>query len=495
MQAPAKQAPVRQRSRKVSSDEARKRTVALLGGLFFLLMALAGTGWFFKDQVKVYWRKIVARFDKSSASVVARDDVESASGPVRPPAGKEPPSETKQTKPAPVENVKPVAVTKTVPVDPSTPGGVAKKGIEPIDVEPPSTVTKAGPSGDSPPPAPAPAKVEEAATTPKPESTSIDPDSKEMRIAKALPPDPISEGLPVPPPPKMSVEPPSVKNGPLVEATNKPAPVDNKVIIRATPEGQPAAEALRDFFAAKTWNERLVLSQAQDKVKPLMQRYYESVPDQPVRVKTIELIRHEKKPETGSPLCVFEVAGPDVPEPLPVMAESTPDGWKVDWLAFIEFKDKLMLRFLQKWQDEPGRFHVMVRRTHYFDDDVPDRDKKDCFELMPPTPGYSGFVFVAKDSPLAKQLERAIPWNSDNIAAVVEIQWRKQDRFQWVEMTSVPQFNWRTAAVAASGSNAESGPKRGAEISNRSTDGTPPKAKPAGIRDDVPPPPKPKQVK
>jgi len=77
------------------------------------------------------------------------------------------------------------------------------------------------------------------------------------------------------------------------------------------------------------------------------------------------------------------------------MLESSADGWKVDWLTFTEFKDKLLLHFLEKWQDNPGRFHVMMRRTHYFDDDVPEKDKKYCIEISPPMPGFSGFVFVA----------------------------------------------------------------------------------------------------
>jgi hypothetical protein len=179
-----------------------------------------------------------------------------------------------------------------------------------------------------------------------------------------------------------------------------------------------------------------------------MERYYADNPDGPLRVSSIELIRHEQAPEIGTPLCVFQISGPDIPEPLPVMVESSSDGWKVDWLTLMEFKDKLLLRYLQKWQDEPARFHVMVRRTHYFDEDVPALDKKHCFELMPPTPGYSGYAFVPKGSPLAQHLDRNLGWEVANIAAVVELRWRKQDRYQWVEITAVPQFNWRSTLPA-----------------------------------------------
>lgn len=230
-----------------------------------------------------------------------------------------------------------------------------------------------------------------------------------------------------------------------------PAPVtaeEPEIFVKSSSEARPAAETLSRFFRAATWQERLGLTQAPEKMRPLMERYYAANADGPLRVKTIELIRHDKAPEIGTPLCVFQVTGPDLQEPLPIMVESSPGGWKVDWLTFTEFKDRLLLRFLQRWQDEPGRFHVMVRRTHYFDEDVPNLDRKHCFELMPPTPGFSGFAFVPKGTPLAMTLDRAIGWEVHNLAAVVEVQWRKEDRYQWVEITAVPQFNWRSTPAA-----------------------------------------------
>ena len=261
-------------------------------------------------------------------------------------------------------------------------------------------------------------------------------------------------------PSKISPVPPTTdgapKANPLVEVPPKagavpPTPTadDGKLLIKAPGDSLPAAETLKKFFAASSIEERLGVTQAPDKMKPLMERYYEANPDAPLRVKAIELLRHDKKPETGAPLCVFQVYGPDVPEPLPVMAESTPEGWKVDWLTFTEFKDKLLLEYLKKWQDNPGRFHVLLRRTHYFDEDVPDLDKKACFEVTSPVPGFQGFTFVPKNSALAKELDRTVTWDVSGVAAIVELQWKKKDRYQWVEITSLPQYNWRNTIAEA----------------------------------------------
>lgn len=230
-----------------------------------------------------------------------------------------------------------------------------------------------------------------------------------------------------------------------LKGKNKTPVANDHVNVTAPPDAQPAAEVLKKFFAASTWQERLPYSQAANKMKGLMQRYYEDKPDGPIRVNRIELLRQDPNPEVGgAPQCVFQVGGPSLEEPLPVMVESSADGWKVDWLTFTEFKDKLLLHFLEKWQDNPGRFHVLLRRTHYFDDDVPDKDKKYCIEVSPPMPGFSGFVFVPKSSPLAKELDRTVGWQVNNAAAIVELQWMKQDHYQWVEITAVPQYNWHT---------------------------------------------------
>jgi hypothetical protein len=470
-------APVR-KGRGASAPDGRRRG-ALLGALLFIGLALAGVGWFFKDQVRSYWDLVSDRFQKTETPDAAGASPEvaallkTAKSPTGPAATVEKPAvaskDTKDSK----------ALPSTEPVAPKdSPKGVSQaptieKAPAPVPAKPPGETVSAVPGADvsvMPPPVPPPvettrrpeipvAVTREASKEAAPSAPEVSSDPPAM---KALPVD--SGGEPLKSPkgalPETLVPTPPVPRAPdvpaLVEvpAAGKGAPIspssgdDKPVFIKASAEAKPAAETLNKFFRAKTWQDRLVLTQPQEKVRPLMERYYAVNPDGPVRVSSIELIRHEKTPEIGTPLCVFQVSGPDLTEPLPVMVEASPDGWKVDWLTFTEFKDKLLLRYLQKWQDEPARFHVMARRTHYFDEDVPNLDKKHCFELMPPTPGYSGYAFVPKGTPLAQNLDRTIGWEVANLAAVVELRWRKQDRYQWVEITAVPQLNWRSTLPA-----------------------------------------------
>lgn len=229
-----------------------------------------------------------------------------------------------------------------------------------------------------------------------------------------------------------------------------------RIFENATPESQGAVDALKQFLAAPNWKERQKVVQTADKVRPLMEQYYHQNPDGPIAVRQIQLMRHDKAPNTGGPPhCVFQVSGGDLKQPLPVMVEEEGNNWKVDWLTFTEFKDELLQRFLESYQDEPKRFHVMMRRTHYFDDDIPGLDKLTCFEIQPPMPGFTGHVFARRATPLTHDLDRYVGWEVSKAAAIVEIQWRKEGSQQWVELTSVPQYNWRNPAAGPAPVKAE----------------------------------------
>jgi hypothetical protein len=198
------------------------------------------------------------------------------------------------------------------------------------------------------------------------------------------------------------------------------------------------------FFAAADWEARAAHVQTPGTIRPLMEQYYRENPEGPVSVRMIQLLRHDKAPASGGlPHCVFQVSGGDLKQPLPVMVEETPAGWKVDWLTFTEFKDDLLAKFMAGPQEEPKRFHVMIRKTHYFDDDVPNLDELICFEIQPPMPGYSAYVFARKGTELSRALEANLRWEMPKTAVVAELLWHSEGPRRWVELTAVPQYNWK----------------------------------------------------
>lgn len=381
----------------------------MVATLVMALLVLLGIGWFFRDQIRVAYMTYTLQHapeEETTPSIASPSPAESAPtfSPDPPPSSPPPSSGT----PAPEKSTS----TASAPPPPTaaTP-----------------TVAKA------PPPASDPARLAPPQTMP--------PTAPPVTV---LPP------LPVTAEDRKSMDgPPAAirkSEQPVALSPNAASP---RIFENATPESQGAVDALKQFLAAPNWKERQKVVQTADKVRPLMEQYYHQNPDGPIAVRQIQLMRHDKAPNTGGPPhCVFQVSGGDLKQPLPVMVEEEGNNWKVDWLTFTEFKDELLQRFLESYQDEPKRFHVMMRRTHYFDDDIPGLDKLVCFEIQPPMPGFAGHVFARRATPLAQDLDRYVGWEVSKAAAIVEIQWRKEGGQQWVELTGVPQYNWRNPAAA-----------------------------------------------
>lgn len=231
-------------------------------------------------------------------------------------------------------------------------------------------------------------------------------------------------------------QPPKPDQPPLAGGAKEP-------VIKSGPEGSAAVDTLRRFFSSETLAERARYVLGAPGLQSLMERYYATTSDGPIDVDEIALLRHDPTPETGNGAhYVFQVASKLWEFPIPVMMQQEKDGYKVDWLTFVEFKDNLLLKFLSDYQEMPARFHVGIRRTHYFEDDVPDRDQKDCFEIQPPVSNYVGYVHVPKNTPLAGDLAKKISWDTRTGYVIAELQWRKQGNLNWVELTGVPQLNW-----------------------------------------------------
>jgi hypothetical protein len=209
------------------------------------------------------------------------------------------------------------------------------------------------------------------------------------------------------------------------------------------PAAKPAVEALKKFLAAKSVSERLQYTLGPDMMKPHMERYYSRSPDGPVEVDAIQFVRMDPNPELGTGRhCILSVENKTWEYPVPVMLEEKEDGFKVDWISFVEFKDRMLEKFFQTYMEGKACFHVGIIRQHYFSDGVPNLDRKDVFRVSPAPPNaFQSSVFLDKDSPLAEDLRDRLPWET-HVWAVVELEWKKLGTQQWVELSAVPQMHW-----------------------------------------------------
>jgi hypothetical protein len=257
---------------------------------------------------------------------------------------------------------------------------------------------------------------------------------------------------------------------------------------------KPAVEALKKFLAAKNLEERLQLTLGAELMKPLMERYYGRAPDGPIIVDRIQFVRMDPNPELGSGRhCILSLENKTWEFSVPVMLEEKEDGFKVDWVAFVEFKDRMLEKFFQAYQPGKACFHVGIIRHHYFQDDVPNLDRKDVFRVSPAPPNsYQASVFLDKDSELAQELRSRMPWET-HIWAVVELEWKKLGSQQWVELSAVPQMHWyslpsRTISTPQKATEAEELPpgisKNG--VRGKSSGGSSSNTPPPGIRKSTP---------
>lgn len=229
--------------------------------------------------------------------------------------------------------------------------------------------------------------------------------------------------------------------------------LDRPIIKNVPPECESAAEALKKFLAANSWRERLAFIQLPGGMERKVQQYYAGNADGPVEVDEIEYYHHNENPQVGKGMHVVFVLRSrawQFPMGVPVMVEVHNNEARVDWLTFVEFKDDLLNRFLTTYMEGPVRFHVGIRRTHYFEDDVPDKENMHAFEVAPPMGNCRGYVFVPKETPLARSLAGTLSWDKDLSLGVVELQWRRVGGQKWIEMTALPQLNWYSADGSAS---------------------------------------------
>ncbi len=225
--------------------------------------------------------------------------------------------------------------------------------------------------------------------------------------------------------------------------------LDDKPSEKIPAEAEPALKTLKAFLNADSAEERSNHVLGADLMKPLLDRYYSRNNDGPITVDHITFGRFDKQPELGAGAhCIFHIESKTWEYPVPAMLEEQADGWKVDWLTFIELKDRKLEEFFKTYQEGKAAFHVGIFRQHYFGDEVPNREQKDAFSIGLPRPNpFRSPVFLGKDAELARQLRDRLPWEV-HVWAIVELEWKKLGSQQWVELVSMPQMHWYSIPAA-----------------------------------------------
>lgn len=391
--------------------------IRLAFAALFLLGFLGLVGFFLKEHVVGMFPGLVGDLEPDPESVI-------------------PQASPTVTVPAPVADTSKGATPESIPVvEPSPLSGQTSRTTNLVGFDP---VEPAAP-GTQPVMAEAIKEVREASFAPDrsdspillQESSSTPPG---MVRPAAMPDEPIEGSI-------------ASTSQPTAPAVSSPS--QSAIKEQAPEEARDAVQALKRFLQASNVSERLTYTLGADVMKPLMERYYSRAADGPVMVDRIDFVRMDPNPELGSGRhCIFSLENKTWEYPVPVMLEEQPDGFKVDWLAFVEFKDRLLEKFFENYQEGAARFHVGIIRHHYFEDNVPNIDRKYAFRVSPAPPNtFQASVFLNKESPLAEQLRTRLPWET-HVWAVVELEWKKLGTQQWVELAAIPQMHWYSLPTA-----------------------------------------------
>lgn len=206
-------------------------------------------------------------------------------------------------------------------------------------------------------------------------------------------------------------------------------------------QAQSALDALKLFLEAPTWSERVTHVQKPDAVRPLMEQYASKTGDGPIIAGAVSFI--ERFVNDKGAHCTFEVSGGTLPHAVIAIVDQPSSGpARVDWEAFVEFKDDLLLKFLESNGIPNQKFRVTMQRIHYFDNDVPEQDSKDSFGIRQPNAPFEGHIFVDKKSPLGAQLATQLPWGKD-LLIIAELTWKTNGKNHWVELQEITSYGWR----------------------------------------------------
>jgi hypothetical protein len=254
-----------------------------------------------------------------------------------------------------------------------------------------------------------------------------------------------------------------------------PPPVSPIEIAKALPVSEPPAnlkpvdystnplagarETLEAFLNSPNWKQRIKYVKLAKDVAPIMAEYYQENADGPTKIDSIDYLTSGTLPDGQGKLNVFHVAVEGKPA-FPVVVEEGPDGNKIDWQIFVEFKDLRLPRFFEKFSEKPGEFRVVMTRSHYFGSDVPNQDGMLCFCVEPPIKGYKNHVWVDKDNAeLLEKLGARKDWGVESAQPIVSLRWVKDaSGAAYVMLDDILADNWRTENLAT-GPRAVKGPK------------------------------------
>jgi hypothetical protein len=211
-------------------------------------------------------------------------------------------------------------------------------------------------------------------------------------------------------------------------AAEAPAPAVQEAVTKDSPALDRARNVVRRFMEAQSWKDRVGLIEATGDPAAALSAYYQSHPDLPLTNYRLDFFHTETRPDDTGAAYIFFLTYANETDGFPVMVTENRGEFRLDWDLFLEFRERSFQRFVEEFPERPGTFRVVLQRVTYWESDrdqIPGVDQLLCYKIDPPYPGFTRFAFLDRDTPIGKQMAKELSWESDPLAAEVQLRWAK----------------------------------------------------------------------
>jgi hypothetical protein len=212
-------------------------------------------------------------------------------------------------------------------------------------------------------------------------------------------------------------------------------------------KGQTRAEAaLRAYLAYTNVPDVLEHSLSKDRIAQSVATYYATHPIAATPFTEIVLDSGAEVAQTKTKAFLFRIRNTDRPNGYPVCMEETNTGYKVEWTAFTQCRDRAAANFWKNPSENPASLYIILKRSHYFGEDVGNIDDMDCYRINSPNPDEEPvYAFSRKDSAFSRKFRNQIVWDANYFAVAAFTHVKTDKGTTRLEITDIERFNWRSS--------------------------------------------------
>ena len=201
---------------------------------------------------------------------------------------------------------------------------------------------------------------------------------------------------------------------------------------------------MKKFLASTNVGELLPLILNSEKLGQTVRKYYVSDDVPPTPFDNIVVDSGARVPETNTRAFLFRVRSPERPQGFPVCTEETPQGFKIEWEAFVQCRDRTLATFWKSADSQPTRLFVVLKRSHYFEEDVPNLEDYDCFSISSPNPDEDPvYAFAKKNSAFTQKFRSRLSWEANFFIVATFSHVKSSNGSTHVEIDDIERFSWR----------------------------------------------------